>query len=113
MPRDVRIRLQDMLDAAARIAGYVDGMSFERFASDRRTVDAVVRNLEVIGEAARAVDERFRSEMRAVPFAEMAGMRDVLIHGYHRVDDELVWDAAVRVLPAAAAEIRRYLDRIG
>jgi len=46
-----------MLDAAARIAGYIDGMSFERFVSDRRTVDAVVRNLEVIGEAARAVDD--------------------------------------------------------
>ena len=57
MPRDVRIRLQDMLDAAARVAGYVDGMDFEQFVADKRTLDAVVRNLEVIGEAARAVDE--------------------------------------------------------
>ena len=109
MPRDVRIRLQDMLDAAARVAGYVDGMDFEQFVADKRTLDAVVRNLEVIGEAARAVDEECRRKLPEVPFAEMAGMRDVLIHGYHRVDDELVWDAAVRVLPAAAAEIRRYL----
>ena len=46
-----------MLDAAARVAGYVDGMDFEQFVADKRTLDAVVRNLEVIGEAARAVDE--------------------------------------------------------
>lgn len=109
MPRDARVRLQDMLDAASRIAEYLDGLTAEQFMEDRRTVDAVVRNLEVVGEAARAIDDATRRAMPAVPFAEMAGMRDVLIHGYHRVDDELVWDAASRVLPGAAMEIRRFL----
>jgi len=108
--RDAKVRLHDMLDAAARIAGYIDGMTADRFVQDRKTVDAVVRNLEVVGEAARAIDDANRRAMPTVPFAEMAGMRDVLIHGYHRVDDELVWDAASRVLPQAASEIRRHLS---
>jgi uncharacterized protein with HEPN domain len=107
--RDSLVRLTDMLDAAERIAEYTRGLRFEEFVADRRTFDAVVRNLEIVGEAAKGVAEPVRRALPTVPFGPMSGMRDVLIHGYHGVDDQLVWDAASRVLPPAAAAIREYL----
>ena len=66
-PRDWRVRIEDLVEAAVTIAGYVQGLSPEAFAGDRRTVDAVVRNLEVIGEAARHVPEEARAQFPEVP----------------------------------------------
>ena len=63
-PRDWRIRVEDIIEAASAIAGYVQGLTYEEFAEDRKTVDAVVRNLEVIGEAARHVPEDVRADPR-------------------------------------------------
>ena len=79
-PRGWRYRLEDIVDPAESILDYVRDMAFEAFCSDRKTVDAVVRNLEVIGEAARHVPAEVRLRCPAVAWADMSDMRNVLIH---------------------------------
>ena len=94
------------------IAGYVQGLSPEAFAGDRRTVDAVVRNLEVIGEAARHVPEEARAQFPEVPWADMADMRNVLIHEYFGVDLQILWKTVSVDLPAILPALLRIIGGV-
>ena len=109
-PRDWRIRIEDIVEAADAIAGYVQGLSYEEFAVDRKTVDAVVRNLEVIGEAARHVPEIERERFPELPWSDMADMRNVLIHEYFGVDLTILWMTASIDLPAILPALKRVLE---
>lgn len=104
-----RLRVQDILNSVQRIATYVDGMSADAFYEDQRTIDAVVRNLEIIGEAARHVPEEVRGRSPGVPWAQMRGMRNVVIHEYDAVDVELVWQTVTTDLPPLSVPLRRLL----
>jgi uncharacterized protein with HEPN domain len=108
-PRDWRLRLQDILDAAAKIARYTDGFDFETFAADDRTADAVTRNLEIIGEAARSIPGSVRARHPDVPWRLMRDMRNVLIHDYPGVDLEVVWRTINDDLPPTLARLREIL----
>ncbi len=90
-PRAWRIRIEDMLDAIRAIEEFVEGLGFEAFCNDRKTVDAVVRNLEVIGEAARYVPATVREELEDIPWTDVIGIRSILIHEYFGVDYEIPW----------------------
>jgi len=92
--------LDDVLDAAEKIRRYTADMTYEEFIGDERTVDAVLRNFEVIGEAAKNIPEEFRQEHEDVPWSEMTGMRDRLIHGYSSVDLHIVWMTVVEEIPS-------------
>ena len=109
-PRDWRIRIEDIVEAASAIAGYVQGFSYEEFAEDRKTVDAVVRNLEVIGEAARHVPEDVRARFPELPWSDMSDMRNVLIHEYFGVDLTILWKTASVDLPAVLPALRRVVE---
>ena len=113
-PRDWRLRIEDMLDAARAIAGFVgefiESSDIDAFARDRKTVDAVVRNLEVIGEAARHVPESIRTRFPDVPWADIVGMRSVLIHEYFGVDFEILWQTIQNDLPALAQRLESILE---
>ena len=85
-PRQWRLRIEDMLDSAHAIEEFVEGLDFDGFRNDRKTVDAVVRNIEVIGEAARYVPETVRGQLTDIPWTDVIGMRSVLIHEYFGVD---------------------------
>lgn len=104
-----RLRVQDILDAVQRIATYVDEMSAEAFYDDQRTIDAVVRNIEIIGEAARHVPAEVQGRSRGIPWAQMRGMRNVVIHEYDAVDVELVWETVTNDLPPLVAPLQRLL----
>jgi uncharacterized protein with HEPN domain len=85
---------------------FTQGLSFSEFASDARTSFAVVRALEIVGEAAKNVPQSFRDRVPAVPWQDMAGMRDKLIHAYHGVDLRVVWRTVREDLPEVVEAIR-------
>ncbi len=89
--RQARDLLQDMLEAARRILQYTENYSFEQFQEDFKTQDAVLRNLEVLGEAAKNVPDDFRSQHPDLPWTDMARTRDRLIHYYFGVNLDVVW----------------------
>ena len=109
-PRDWRLRIEDILQAIGRITQYVEGMTWETFTADQRTIDAVIRNVELIGEAARNVPEDIVMCYPHIPWAEMRGMRNVLIHEYFLVSVPILWRTATQNLPPLVPDLQRILD---
>jgi len=106
--KDPRVFLAHILERADRIAAYVrDGQAL--FLVDHKTQDAVIRNFEVIGEAAKRVPLDYRAAHPSIPWQLMAGFRDVLIHGYEGVDINRVWVTATSDLPTVRAAIAAIL----
>lgn len=86
MKRDWTLYIGDLIEALQRIETYTKGMDLEEFKKDTKTVDAVIRNLEIIGEAVKKIPERIRKSYPDIEWREMAGMRDKLIHAYFMMD---------------------------
>ena len=97
----------DISDAARRIGEYIRGMAFEEFARDTKTQDAVVRNIEIVGEAVKLLSAGFKRNHPDVPWKQMAGMRDVIIHRYFGVALDIVWRVATKDLPEAVARLQK------
>lgn len=91
MERDHRDYLRDALEAMNDISGFIRGMDFRAFAQDRKTINAAVRSLEVIGEAVKKIPDDLKTRYPEIPWKHMAAMRDKLIHEYFGVDTEIVW----------------------
>jgi len=106
-PRDWRLRVEDILDAIARIEQYVNGLTIEQFRADQKTIDAVVRNLEVIGEAARHLSADHAALPAEIPWTDIAGMRSILIHEYFGVDLNIVWQTVTYDLPELRGRLQR------
>lgn len=109
-PRDWHLRVEDMVDAVDAISSFVKDMSFELFCQDRKTVDAVVRNLQVIGEAARALPEQVRQQYPDIPWNNIVGMRSVLVHEYFGVDFDILWTTIQNDLPPLRTRLQSILD---
>ena len=110
MPRDFRVYLEDILEATRKITTYTDSLSKAVFLEDEKTLDAVVRNLEVIGEAVRKLPEDLRSRHSGVEWKKIAGLRDILIHEYFGLDAEIVWDIVRNKVPALDREVRTMMN---
>jgi len=109
MLRDVEAYLEDMLDAIQRIQDYTAGMDRETLEADHRTLDAVLRNLEVLGEAAKQVPEAVRAEAPGIDWRKVAGLRDILIHGYFVVEFDIVWDVVAHRLAPLREQLRQLI----
>jgi uncharacterized protein with HEPN domain len=98
--RDVRLFFADILEAIRKIETYTKGMTFDDFSADEKTCDAVLRNLEVIGEAVKNLPEEIKRQYPDTEWKSAAGMRDRLIHEYFGVSVRMVWETVVSDLPA-------------
>ena len=98
-PREWAFRITDILRAIEATRSYTRDMQFEGFVQDRRTVDAVVRNLTIIGEASPRIPKSVVAAHPEIPWAEMSAMRNLVVHEYFGVSDRIVWDTVQHDLP--------------
>jgi len=109
MKREFLDYLQDILDSIADMESFISGMPLDDFKGDRKTINAVVRSLEIIGEASKKVPVAVQKKYPDVPWKKMAGMRDKLIHEYFGIDEEIVWKVASEEIPAVKPAIKKML----
>lgn len=104
--------LSDILESLNLIEQFVEGMKLEDFKNDVKTSDAVIKRFENIGEATKHISEEIRAKYPEIPWKEMAGMRDKLIHFYFGVKHELVWTAIKSRIPAIKPLIKKMLPEL-
>ena len=110
MPRRTWVeRVEDIVSAIERIGEYTEALDFAAFAQDHKTIDAVVRNLEVIGEASHHVPEEIRQQSAEIPWREMRAMRNLISHAYFTVDVAVVWKTVRDDLPGLLPLFRSLL----
>ena len=109
MSRDVRLFLEDIVACCDKIGRYTVGLTSEQFRSDEKVIDAVARNLELIGEATKRLPDDLRGRYQDVPWRKMAGLRDVIVHGYFGVDVRLLWDIVQRDVPTVRYKVAAIL----
>ena len=110
MSRTYDIYLQDIVEAIKRIESYVQDTNRFQFETDQMRFDAVVRNLEVIGESVKRVPDSIRKNYPSVAWRKIAGLRDRLIHAYFDIDIDIIWDIVQSELPVLKSEIQRILN---
>ena len=108
-----RVRLRHILESALLISRWLEGVEKDRFLKDELLQEAVIRRLEVIGEAAKNVSPELKERYPEVPWKEISGMRDVLVHEYFGVDLEQVWETASQEVPGLARQIEDILEADG
>ena len=113
MSRDRRLYLDDMLEAIRRIREYTRAQDERAFLADQKTQDAVIRNLEIIGEAAGRLPANVESEAPGVEWRKIRGLRNVLAHEYFGVNLPIVWDVVENKLDSLEHACRRLLDTSG
>lgn len=103
------LRLKHVLEAAAKVASYISDVDRAAFMADRMRQDAVIRNLEIIGEACVNVSAEFREANARIPWQKASGIRNRLVHGYFDVDLSVVWQTAIESLPPFVEQIKALL----
>ena len=105
--RDAELLVEDMLEALRKIDSYTAGMDHSAFLQDEKTVDAVVRNLEVLGEAARQIPDEFAAGHPNVPWRKITGLRNRIVHDYFGLDLEIIWQIVRNDLPPLKAALEK------
>jgi uncharacterized protein with HEPN domain len=106
--RDITDFIQDILNSIKEIEEFTKGMTYEDFRGDNKTCNAVIRSLEVLGEATKRIPLALRNEYKEIPWKKMAGLRDVLIHEYMGVDIKTVWNVVTKRIP----EIKPLIEKV-
>ena len=103
--------LEDIQIAMKRIAEYIEGYDLSKFKMDYKTVDAVIRNFEIIGEASKNIPTKLRKKYPDIPWQEMYYLRNKVTHEYFGIDYEIIWDIATNYLPENKIEIDKIIDK--
>jgi uncharacterized protein with HEPN domain len=109
-PRDWKVRIQDILDAITKIHKYTVGMNAKSFMADDKTVDAVIANITIIGEAASRVPPEVIEASPEIPWTVMRGIRNVVVHEYFGLNAQILWDTVQNDLPPLVPYLKRLLE---
>ncbi len=110
MPRDTKLYLEDILGAIQKIDNYSRGISFEQFQQQTMLLDAILFNLQVIGEAVKHVPDDLRLRFPEVEWRRIAGLRDIVAHQYFGISLEIVWDVLQNKLPGLHIDVQKMLE---
>ncbi len=108
--RTPKIFVQDILEAINKIERFTQGLTFKAFEQDELVIDGVLRNLEIIGEAARNIPDDIRDSYSSIPWTRMVGLRNIVVHAYFKVDLTIIWQIIRVNLPATKPLIESLLD---
>ena len=108
MSRDPRLYLEDIRESCAKILRYTQGMTYETFTHDDKTLDAIIRNLTVIGEAVKRLPAALKQRHPYVEWRKISGLRDIVVHEYFGIDEEILWDIVQNKIP----ELYQYVGKI-
>ncbi len=108
--RNSRFRLEEINDALDSILEYVENLDYEAWVRDKKTIDAVIRNLEIIGEAATRVPNDIQEQYTDIPWYQMKAMRNILIHEYFGVDKDVLWRTIQDDIPPLKRKIQKMLS---
>jgi uncharacterized protein with HEPN domain len=109
--RDWRLYAEDIIEACGKVRRFIDGMTYEAFAADERTQDAVMRNLEIVGEAAKNIPDHVVAGAPEIEWRNIRGMRDILAHGYFGTSLPIVWATATTRMNQLEAAVYKLLGR--
>ena len=107
--RTLRLYLEDIMTAITQIESYTRGMTREAFMRDAKTIDAVVRNIEILGEAAKHIPDAWKVKYPAIPWKQIAGTRNKVIHEYFSVDEAILWQTIQEDIPRLKDEMQQAL----
>ncbi len=111
MSRDEIMYLQDIAQGCEKILRFIDGLTQSELIRDEKTYDAVVRNLEIIGEAAKHISGQLRKQLPDIEWRKIAGLRDMLAHVYFGIDDDILWDIVQNKVPQLAKVTNEFLNK--
>ena len=112
MSRNPRLYLEDIQVCCAKILRYTADLTFEQFKQDDRTYDAVLRNLELIGEAAKNVPDEIRGRYSTTEWRKISGFRDIAAHQYFSISDQIVWDVVQNKIPELKIQVELMLREL-
>ena len=110
--REIKLYLADIVEAIGKIGEYTEGAAFVDFVKDLKTIDAVVRNLSIIGEAVKNIPDAMKMEYPAIAWHEIIGMRNKVVHEYFSVDEDILWKTIKEDLPIVQKQIQEILQGI-
>lgn len=105
--RELFLYIDDVYSSCNKILAYSKGYNYSKFKKDLKTIDAIVRNLEIIGEAVKALPMEFRKTHKGIPWKEITGMRDKVAHEYFGIDSEILWATVKNDIPTLIKEISK------
>ncbi len=110
--RDCKLYLEDILEAVEKIEEYTKSLTRIKFYQNSLVIDGVVRNLEIIGEAAKHIPAPVKRKISGIEWKKIVGLRNILIHEYYGVDTEIIWDIMKEKLPDLKYQIKQYLKHV-
>jgi len=110
--RKPKLLLEDILESAEKILTYTDGLTYDDFINDSKTIDAVVRNFEIIGEAAARLPDDFKDNYSHIDWHKLKGLRNRIVHHYFGIDYHIIWSIKENFLPDLSAQIKEISNRL-